>query len=432
MAIKILVAGDLHLGRSSGGIHGSPDDSSTRTTWKRITDWCIGNKADMLLLTGDIVDRNNRYFEALGPLQRGFVQLGEAGIKVFMVSGNHDFDVLSQIAQGGDYENVRLLGPGGNWELASFEKFGQKIQVAGWSFPRQFVYENPLLSLSRLDIDPNYPAVGLLHCDVAVGESKYGPVDANGFAGKGLNVWALGHIHKPWIVNQDDPLVFYPGSPHAMSAKENGSHGCVLLTVESNGIIKHEQVPMSPVRFETLIVDITGLTGEGDVRNRVTRAAAEEAGNMIREHQRLTWVVYDIILEGEHRTPREAANWAGSGIEDYMMEIQRGTNVMIRKVESNVRPVIGNLEKLAEESSPAGKLAETIMAIGQGRKTPFVEALLSEWNTKFLAINDSPAYQPVRKGNENSDISKQGVRFIQKECRKLLGELLEQQSPSKQ
>ncbi len=432
MSIKILVAGDLHLGRSSGGIPGMPEEISTRFTWQRITDWCIEGKADMLLLTGDIVDRNNRYFEALGPLQRGFARLRDAGIKVFMVSGNHDFDVLNQIARGSDYENVRLLGAGGNWELASFEKNGRKVQVAGWSFPRQFVYENPLLSMARLGIDPNHPAIGLLHCDVAAGESKYAPVDVSGFAGKGINAWALGHIHKPIILNQADPLVFYPGSPHAMSAKENGSHGCVLLTVESTGIIRHEPVPMSPVRFETLVVDITGSAGEGDVRARVTRAAAQEAGNMIREQQGLAWVVYDIIIDGEHRTPREAAIWAGSGIEDYRLEIQPGTNVVIRKVESIVRPLIGNLEKLSGESSPAGRLAETILAIGQGRTTPFAEALLSQWNAKFLAINDSPAYQPVKKEVRNADLAGQGMRFIEKECRKLLGELLEQQSPSKQ
>ncbi len=430
MAIKILVAGDLHLGRSSGGIAGGFGMISTRETWKRITDWCIGNRVDILFLTGDIVDRNNRYFEAIGLLQKGFEQLKNTGIKVFMVSGNHDFDVLDQIVRGSDYDNVQLLGPGGTWELASFEKDGQKIQIAGWSFPQQSVYENPLLSLPHLDIDTDYPVLGLLHCDVASGESRYGPVDSSDFIAKKVNVWALGHIHKPWILNQDDPLVFYPGSPHAMSAKETGSHGCVLLTLESNGIIRHEKVPMSPVRYESLPVDITGCAGEGDARNRISRTAGEHAGNLVKEHQGLAWVVYDVVLEGEHRTPREVGVWAGSGIEDYRLEVQSGTSVMIRKVESIVRPVIENLEKLAGESSPAGKLAETILDIEQGRKTPFIETLLSEWKAKYQALNDSPLYHPVRKDPGSTGFQEQGISHIQKECRKLLGELLEQQSPS--
>ncbi len=82
MAIEILVVGDLHLGRSSGGIHGNPEESSTRYTLNRIVDWCIENNVDLLFLTGDIIDRNNRY---LRPLDRRRQENFQVSLKNLLV-----------------------------------------------------------------------------------------------------------------------------------------------------------------------------------------------------------------------------------------------------------------------------------------------------------------------------------------------------------
>ena len=425
-----MVVGDLHLGKRSGGIRGNPEEGSTRVTWGRIVDWCIGQGADLLFLTGDIIDRDNRYFEAAGPLKEGFSKLEKAGIKVFMVSGNHDFDVLPQVLQGAGNGNVRLLGKEGKWELAHFEKRGQVIQIAGWSFPRQYVYENPMISFSEISPDPNFPCIGLLHCDAAGGDSKYGPVSVDDFIGRQVSVWALGHIHKAQVLNESGPLVFYPGSPHALSAKENGAHGVVLMTVEADGRTAYEHVPLSPVRFEELRVDITGSSGEDDVRARIIRAAGDDAGKRAGEHPDLLWMVYDVILEGEHRSPREIAGRAGTGIEDYRHESPEGISILFRTLETRVRPVIGDLNKLAEEASPAGKLAETIIALREGRMTPFAGTLLEEWNKINKTLVDSAVYVPVRQEVMNPDAGGDGREYILRECHRLLGELMEQTSAS--
>jgi DNA repair protein SbcD/Mre11 len=429
MAIKIMVTGDLHLGRSSGGVPGGLEEISTRETWKRIVERCIARKADILLLTGDIVDRDNRYFEAIGPLQSGFARLREAGIRVYMVAGNHDFDVLQQIAGSGDYDNVRLLGKGGEWELARFEKDGEIIQVAGWSFPMQYVYENPLLSFDRITPDQNYLLIGLLHCDLAAGETRYGPVGEAELLANGADVWALGHIHKPWIINREGPLAFYPGSPHALSAKETGERGAILLTIEGRDV-SFEQIPLSPVRYEAIPVDITGCSGEACVRSRITSKIYDDGLEISRRQQDLAWIVYDIVLTGVHKSPREVALWASSGREDYMHETGQGTKIIIRSIESIIGPPAESLEKLATETSPAGKLAETLLALEEGRSTPYIDSVLAEWNFKFQAVSDSPAYLPVRPAVKNSGIGHEGVSIIERECRRLLGELLQQQKTS--
>lgn len=99
MPIKILATGDIHIGQRASGLPGNIDGFSAKDTWKRIVEWTISNTLDIIVLSGDIIDHDNRYFEAVGPIQSGFTRLKEKDISVFIVSGNHDFDVLPQIIQ---------------------------------------------------------------------------------------------------------------------------------------------------------------------------------------------------------------------------------------------------------------------------------------------------------------------------------------------
>src|SRR5690554_4196479 len=120
MALKVLVTGDIHIGKKSSSVKQDTDESATKSTWTKIVEYVIKNNIDVLALTGDVVDQDNRFFEAIGPLQTGFERLKKAKIDVFMVSGNHDFDVLSQLVDANKYENTHLLGRGGNWEMKTF------------------------------------------------------------------------------------------------------------------------------------------------------------------------------------------------------------------------------------------------------------------------------------------------------------------------
>src|SRR5690554_5452495 len=135
MALTILATGDIHIGKKSTGTQHDSDEIATKSTWLKIVDFAIQNDVDVLALTGDIVDQDNRYFEAIGPLQIGFEKLKNANIPVYMVSGNHDFDVLSQLVDANQYENIHLLGRKGTWEMKVFTKNGESIQFIGWSFP---------------------------------------------------------------------------------------------------------------------------------------------------------------------------------------------------------------------------------------------------------------------------------------------------------
>ena len=430
MAITVLATGDIHIGKKSSSIFQDAEESATKYSCFRIVDYAIKHEGDVLALTGDVVDRDNRYFEAIGPLQTGFEKLKRAGIEVYLVSGNHDFDVLSQLVDSKKYENVHLLGANGTWEMKTFSKNGEQIQFVGWSFPSMHITEDPLSAFAMSGMDPNITTLGLLHGDVNVPDSKYAPIDLNNFANHPVHIWMLGHIHKPQILREVDPLVYYPGSPHALSAKEQGAQGPVLLTIHSATSIEKKQIPLSPVRYEILEIDITDKITESEVRNVVTSLLYDDAKSKIMELENVYFLIYDIILVGQHSKIKDLERWIHPIIADYDQKIDSTeTKISVRKVVLNVTAKVENLKELAQESSPTGILAKTIIALNNGETTEFSDRLFSQWESIQPNGWQSPVYQPLRTTEQFSVEESQSVKdYLLDECNRILTELLEQQN----
>ena len=185
----------MHLGRSSSDV--TESHASTKHTLHKITQYCIDKQIDVLLLSGDIIDWDNRFFEAYGALQEAFDQLGKHQIEVFLVAGNHDFNALPQVIKTGNNAHVHLLGKDEKWEIQEFTKYGQTIQFVGWSFSRRYVKESALHTWDPSILTPNYPTIGLLHGDVDMHNSHYGPIRLGDLQNTNIALWILGHIHRP-------------------------------------------------------------------------------------------------------------------------------------------------------------------------------------------------------------------------------------------
>jgi len=97
--LKILVAGDVHIGRVSSRVSADElAEVSARGAWGRLIDLAVSESVDVVCLTGDVADESNRFWEALGPLERGLRTLEGQGITTLAVSGNHDYDALPRLA----------------------------------------------------------------------------------------------------------------------------------------------------------------------------------------------------------------------------------------------------------------------------------------------------------------------------------------------
>lgn len=428
MPIRILASADFHLGRKSSAVPSGSEESSTRFTWQRMVDWAVNNDTDVLILSGDIIDKDNRYFEAIGPLQSGFDKLNENGISVFLVTGNHDFDVLADIIHAKEYEHVHLLGSGGNWEKRIYQGNNDSIQIVGWSFPKRYVTEDPMAKFDQVELDPNVLSIGLIHGEIGVPGSKYGPIAFHELIDTGLDIWIPGHIHKPVELNNDNPYIAYPGTPHALNSGEEGAHGPLLFEVDGKNHLQISRIPLSPIRYESLKISVEPNDREIALRDSLTSEMFSRGKDLLPELERVKYLVFDIELEGTSASVSELDNWTAKAVEDYQMELENGTMILVRKVNNYVQPAVENLEELAKNPTPAGKLAESILALQNDETTPFLQKLTEEWKQKQQRLNKSGTYAPLYSEERLARPEGQLAReYILQECNRLLNTLLNQQ-----
>ena len=219
--MKILAVGDMHLGRTPSRLpqelSGQARELGPAGAWQRTVDVAIAHRVRAVLLVGDVVERENDFFEAYRQLEQGVQRLSEAGVEVIGVVGNHDVKVLPRLAE--QLPEFRLLGKQGEWESCQIADAADSITLWGWSFPRREVQDSPLSGATFARGEGIN--LGLLHCDRDAGNSPYAPVTSQELRQAGLDGWLLGHIHKPDALSAEAPNG-YLGSLVGLDRSETG------------------------------------------------------------------------------------------------------------------------------------------------------------------------------------------------------------------
>jgi exonuclease SbcD len=257
--MRFIHASDLHIDSPLRGLDrydGAPVErlrSATRSALERLVDKALAERVDFLLLAGDIYDRDWQDFHT-GLFFRGqMVRLERAGIRCFIVQGNHDAQgVISR--QLTLPSNVTVFSS----RAAQTVKLDElSVAIHGRSFPEREVNE---------DLVPSYPPpvsgyfnIGLLHTSLTgrAGHDTYAPTDLPTLVAKGYDYWALGHVHAREVLNERPRIVFC-GNLQGRHAKETGVKGCELVTVEA-GRIEAEFIALDVVRWSQLSVPLDGV-----------------------------------------------------------------------------------------------------------------------------------------------------------------------------
>ncbi len=347
--MKLLVTADIHMGRipSVGGVL----NLSGASAWKQIVDSAIEHEVDALILVGDVVDDNDLWFSVYGHILDGLNRLEEAGIRVFGVAGNHDSAVFARLSA--DVPSLTILGHGGTWERVEFNG----IELVGWSFPQPIVTRSPFEHFPKKD--SSKLTLGLLHTDLGGGKSSYAPTRIEDFQTSGVDLWMLGHIHKPGKV--DSAEVYYCGSPFGLDRNETGVHGGYLLTSDHlTRWDRIERIELAPYRFESFTVELKNEENREEIRRHITR----ELQQLTRMTDRTLFIRLNLagvvnrsfldgnLLEGEERY----------GDERYieLFTLQHGTIYLDQVYDHETMPPL-NLEEIAQGSGPAALLARRIL-----------------------------------------------------------------------
>jgi predicted phosphodiesterase len=367
--MKILATGDLHLGRRPARLPAEAAEDlrlGTAAAWTDVVEAALTAGADVVALAGDVVDRENRFYEALGPLAWGIRRLAEAGVDVVAVAGNHDFDVLPRLAEEVASPRFHLLGRGGRWERAVLGRGGEPtLAVDGWSFPREHVREDPLPAYD-LAPETRLPTLGLLHTEVDAKTSPYAPTTTARLRARPATLWVLGHRHAPGLLPGAGTPLLYPGSPLALGSGERGRHGPWRVTLAGRLVEAIEPLALSRVRYETVTVEVGGVEGREQLDARVAAglraalaAAAGDGGG------RLVWLVARLALAGRASLKALLPGLAAEA-QDLRLR-DAGATASVDGLVDETRPAV-DLGELARAFDPAGCLAATLLRLERGEE----------------------------------------------------------------
>ena len=221
-SIKIVHTSDVHLdSRFSSETEGNFRNSAERA-FAAVVTCAIDEKADLLLIVGDLFD-NNRVGEADFEFVR--TQLARLNCQTVLLPGNHDVhDEKSvwhrlEVSTAGGHVHAILDPDGNQLTLDSIS-----ARVWGRAMAEHAPENIPLLNPPERNSD--YWNIGLAHGQVVakragIGSSQitHDEINASRF-----DYLALGHVHVWGDMSQGDTRAFYPGSPVAAYASSDGGH----------------------------------------------------------------------------------------------------------------------------------------------------------------------------------------------------------------
>lgn len=419
MSIKILATADLHIGKTSSGAE-NQKSASTRNTWGKIIEWALNNNVDAVVIPGDIVDRDNKFVEGMGALMDGLNKLQVNNIHTIITAGNHDFESLPDIMKNFDNEYIHFLGAAGKWETKLITIKNQEIQFVGWSFPRSHYSSNPLEDFPKSEIEIDKTAIGLLHGDYNLNlkESIYAPIDLNSLSQKNIDIWVLGHIHKPGILNDTNPAVLYPGSPQALSAKEQGKHGFQIIEIDNSRARIGDFIPISSVYYKAIKIDITDCENLNDVNTVIFNKLRDYANN-IDEYPGLAEIIFDAELVGTYHDLNELRTLNSDSFRESF-----GIDTKVRKFVFNAQAKIEDLERLSQELTATGMLAKAILDLRNGRSNRLLESVRDKVMQKMDDFEGNTVFMRIREDirPKKDDIN----QFLEEELNRLLSEIYNQ------
>jgi len=258
--MKFIHTADIHLDSPLHRLEayeGAPVEEirqASRRAFENLIDLAIDEVVDFVLIVGDLFDGDWKDYNTGLYFIKQVKRLGEARIKVFIISGNHD--AAGKMTRTLPYpDNVHVLSPK-KPETQILEDL--KVAVHGQSFSKVAVTDN--LAISYPDPISGYFNIGMLHTSLTgrEGHENYAPCSLDDLVNKGYDYWALGHVHQFEMVAQDPPVVFC-GCIQGRHIRESGAKGCVLVTAEEGTPLEITCHHIDVIRWEQVNVDLEGV-----------------------------------------------------------------------------------------------------------------------------------------------------------------------------
>lgn len=261
--MKLLHLSDLHIGKK---VHGHDLSEEQKDILSQVIAYAKDQKADAILISGDVYDTSMPGVEAVDLLDWFWTQLAALDIPVFVISGNHDS--ATRLGFGKELmKNARFYvatgfdGTVGHWDL---EEGDLKVRIHLLPFVKPGVVRAALdadctgwteavgLALDQAELLEDGKNILLSHQFYAGGQT----CESEQLHVGGLDVVdcsvldpfdyaALGHLHQPQSVK--DSKNRYCGTLLKFSTSEIGTNKTVTMVDVSKEGIHIEELPLKPL-----------------------------------------------------------------------------------------------------------------------------------------------------------------------------------------
>lgn len=268
--MKFLHVADLHIGKIVNDFSMLEDQ---KFILEQIKHMALTNKAEGILIAGDVYDRSIPPAEAVTVFDRFLTDLSKLGIRVFLIAGNHDSP--ERISYGEDFfdragvhisgvikkelQVVKIPQEYGELQIvllpfikpaqAGVKTTQEAVEklLAGYWESRQ---ENRKQVIRRILVTHYFVTDAgrepeLSDSETTVHVGGLDNVDASVF--NGFDYVALGHIHKPQQIGNRP--IWYSGSSLKYSFGETQqTKQAILLDIEEEGLREVQFLPLKPLR----------------------------------------------------------------------------------------------------------------------------------------------------------------------------------------
>ncbi|HET7577951.1 MAG TPA: DNA repair exonuclease [Bacillales bacterium] len=317
-SIRFIHCADLHLDRPFRGMDAVPNQmaawvrESTFRSFHRIVDAAIGHQVDFVVIAGDLFDEEYRSLRAQARFRDEMKRLSDSGIEVFAVHGNHDF-LGGNRAPLGWPDNVHIFGP--DVEMMPFAKKGTVLaHLYGFSYRERAVTDRQALFYEKAGSAPFH--IGILHGQEEAGSGEhasYAPFTVRELLDQELNYWALGHIHKRQVLNEE-PVVSYPGNIQGLNPKETGEKGCFLVEMDEKAT-ELSFIPTADIEWAVCEISVS----EAGNSARLLEICEQEL-EKLRKEKTGTLAVIDFVGSG----PLHAYLLQEENLEDLLSALREG------------------------------------------------------------------------------------------------------------
>jgi DNA repair protein SbcD/Mre11 len=359
--MKFVHAADLHLDSPLAGLskyEGAPVEQirgATRRALENLVKLCLSEQVQLLLIAGDLYDGDWRDYSTGLFFAKQMAALRAGNVRVVWIRGNHD--AASKLTAHLNLpDNVRELS---YKKPDSFVLEDLGVAVHGQGFDTRDVTTD--LSLRYPEPKRGLFNIGLLHTALEgrAGHAPYAPCRLSALVDRGYDYFALGHVHTREVLSER-PWIVFPGNLQGRHARETGSKGASLVTVEGEQVRAVEHRALDAVRWHVAEAGVSGERSLDGVLERVREALSAAAR----------------ASEGRLSAVRVRIHGASAAHEQLAARVERlteevraltldlSTEAWLEKVELATRPLAQRVD-LREREDAIGELLRGLGNLGR-------------------------------------------------------------------